>query len=463
MLATVKVVSRGLAIRLRGVVKRYGQITAVAGLDLDVPEGTCVGLLGPNGAGKTTTMKMLTAQAIADEGELEVLGHVLPGDSKAARAKCGVVPQLDNLDVTLTTEQNLLVFAHLYRIPRAERRAAIDWALDLANLRDRRDTRVDRLSGGMRRRLLIARALVHRPRLLLLDEPTVGLDPQVRQELWALIDNLRSEGTSILMSTHYIEEAQRLADTVTIMSHGSAVAVGPPAALVAEHAGARGGRGLRSAGAADRGRGRRARAGPAHAADGHQHRGARQRPRPRRRAPAGQPRGRLRACSPERRSRERSSGALGAERRARARGRQLLLVLEVHHLLLDGPADDLPDRLRLRLRLAGHDGRRLRLRAVRRHRHGGHRRALRERLPRHVRDLRQVPVPAHLRRDPRGAGRHRGARHGRGAVDRARARASTAACRCSWAWSSAWTPRGACSPCPSSASWPASAGARAGS
>jgi lipooligosaccharide transport system ATP-binding protein len=229
--------SDGLAIRLRGVVKRYGPISAVDGLDLDVPEGTCVGLLGPNGAGKTTTMKMLTAQAIADEGELSVLGHQLPGDSKAARAECGVVPQLDNLDITLTVEQNLLVFAHLYRIGRADRRAAIEWALDLANLRDRRDTRVDKLSGGMRRRLLIARALVHRPRLILLDEPTVGLDPQVRQELWALIDNLRSEGTSILMSTHYIEEAQRLADNVTIMSHGKAVAVGPPAALVAEYAG----------------------------------------------------------------------------------------------------------------------------------------------------------------------------------------------------------------------------------
>ena len=288
--------SRGLAIRLRGVVKRYGAITAVAGLDLDVPEGTCVGLLGPNGAGKTTTMKMLTAQAIADEGELEVLGHVLPGDSKAARAKCGVVPQLDNLDVTLTTEQNLLVFAHLYRIPRAERPAAIDWALDLANLRDRRDTRVDRLSGGMRRRLLIARALVHRPRLILLDEPTVGLDPQVRQELWALIDNLRSEGTSILMSTHYIEEAQRLADTVTIMSHGSAVAVGPPAALVAEHAGAEAVEVYGPPARLTEVEGGRARAGPAHAADGHQHRGARQRPRPRRRAPAGQPRGRLRVA-----------------------------------------------------------------------------------------------------------------------------------------------------------------------
>jgi lipooligosaccharide transport system ATP-binding protein len=226
------------ALRLRGVVKRYGAITAVDGFDLDVPEGTCVGLLGPNGAGKSTTMRMLTAQAIADEGEIEVLGRVLPGDSKAARAECGVVPQLDNLDVTLTVEQNLRVFSHLYRIGRAERPAAIERALEIANLTARRDAKVDQLSGGMRRRLLIARALVHRPRLVLLDEPTVGLDPQVRQELWALIDLLRAEGTSILMSTHYIEEAARLADTVVIMSHGRAVASGPPASLVAEHAGA---------------------------------------------------------------------------------------------------------------------------------------------------------------------------------------------------------------------------------
>ena len=195
-----------LAIRLRGVVKRYGAITAVNGLDLDVPQGTCVGLLGPNGAGKSTTMRLLTAQAIADEGELEVLGYRLPEESKAARAECGVVPQLDNLDVTLTVEQNLLVFAHLYRIGRAERPAAIERALQMANLVDRRSTRVDKLSGGMRRRLLIARALVHEPRLVLLDEPTVGLDPQVRQELWALIDALRAQGTTILMSTHYIED-----------------------------------------------------------------------------------------------------------------------------------------------------------------------------------------------------------------------------------------------------------------
>jgi len=202
-----------------------------------VPEGTCVGLLGPNGAGKSTTMKLLTAQAIADEGELTVLGYELPGESKQARAECGVVPQLDNLDTTLTVEQNLVVFAYLYRVPRPERKAAVQRALEIANLTDRRDTKVDELSGGMRRRLLIARALVHKPRLLLLDEPTVGLDPQVRQELWALIELLRSEGVSILMSTHYIEEAQRLAETVMIMSHGRAVAAGTPANLITEHAG----------------------------------------------------------------------------------------------------------------------------------------------------------------------------------------------------------------------------------
>src|SRR5690348_1595025 len=118
------------ALRLRGVVKRYGEITAVNGLDLEVPEGTCVGLLGPNGAGKSTTMRLLTAQAIADEGQLSVLGYRLPDESKQARAECGVVPQLDNLDVTLTVEQNLLVFAHLYRIGRHERRDAIERALD---------------------------------------------------------------------------------------------------------------------------------------------------------------------------------------------------------------------------------------------------------------------------------------------------------------------------------------------
>ena len=179
------------------------------------------------------------------------------------------MPQLDNLDVTLTVEQNLRVFTYLYRIGRAERQDAIERALVMAKLGDRRDERVDKLSGGMRRRLLIARALVHRPRLVLLDEPTVGLDPQVRQELWALIDALRSEGTTILMSTHYIEEAQRLADTVLIMSHGKAVASGPPTELVPSTPAERRSRSTARPRAWPRSRPRRS-GRPEHAADRHQ-------------------------------------------------------------------------------------------------------------------------------------------------------------------------------------------------
>ncbi len=231
------VISVTPAISLRGVVKRFGDITAVNGLDLEVEPGICFGLLGPNGAGKSTTMRLLTAQAIADEGEISVLGFTLPGESKAARMEMGVCPQLDNLDVELTTRQTLNVFARLYRVPRAEREAAIDRALTIAKLHDRADTKTSELSGGMRRRLLIGRALVHQPQLVLLDEPTVGLDPQVRQELWTLIDGLRSDGVTVLMSTHYIEEAERLADTVAVMAEGKIVAQGHPTELVREHAG----------------------------------------------------------------------------------------------------------------------------------------------------------------------------------------------------------------------------------
>ncbi|MHB8531707.1 MAG: ABC transporter ATP-binding protein [Solirubrobacteraceae bacterium] len=222
---------------LRGVVKRVGQIVAVNGLDLEVPEGVCFGLLGPNGAGKSTTMRLLTAQALADQGAISVLGYELPRESKQSRLEMGVVPQLDNLDVELTCRQILAVFSRLYRVPRDQREAAIDRALRIANLLPRADTIVRELSGGMRRRLLVARGLIHEPRLVLLDEPTVGLDPQIRQELWTLIDRLRAEGVTVLMSTHYIEEAERLADTVAVMSAGRIIAQGTPAELVAEHAG----------------------------------------------------------------------------------------------------------------------------------------------------------------------------------------------------------------------------------
>ena len=223
------------AIELSGVVKRFGPITAVDGLDLEVPEGICLGLLGPNGAGKSTTMRMLTGQAIATEGSLRVLGHELPAEAKEARAEMGVVPQLDNLDVDVSVQDNLAVFARLYRVK--DVRAAVDRGLELARLTERRTDSVDRLSGGMRRRLLLARGLLHGPELMLLDEPTVGLDPQIRTQLWTLIDRLRSEGVTILMSTHYIEEAERLADEVAVMTNGKIIARGRPSELISEHAG----------------------------------------------------------------------------------------------------------------------------------------------------------------------------------------------------------------------------------
>jgi lipooligosaccharide transport system ATP-binding protein len=223
------------AIELKQVVKTFGKIRAVDGLDLEVPDGICLGLLGPNGAGKSTTMKLLTAQAIADSGSLRVLGYELPERSKEARAEMGVVPQLDNLDIDVTVEDNLRIFSRLYRVKDID--AAVDRALDLARLQDRRGDAVDELSGGMRRRLLVARGLVHDPKLFLLDEPTVGLDPQIRTEVWDLIEVLKEGGTTILMSTHYIEEAERLADEVALMAQGKVIARGTPAELITEYAG----------------------------------------------------------------------------------------------------------------------------------------------------------------------------------------------------------------------------------
>ncbi len=220
---------------MRDVRKTFGDITAVDGLNLDVPSGICLGLLGPNGAGKSTTMRLLTGQAIADSGEINVLGHSLPAEAKIARGEMGVVPQLDNLDVDVTVEDNLAVFARLYRVKDVG--AAVDAALKLARLTDRRKDAVDKLSGGMRRRMLLARGLIHDPKLVLLDEPTVGLDPQIRTELWSLIDNLRGGGSTILMSTHYIEEAERLADEVALMTAGKVISRGKPSDLIREHAG----------------------------------------------------------------------------------------------------------------------------------------------------------------------------------------------------------------------------------
>ena len=225
------------AVAMRGVMKRFGAVQAVNGLDLSVPSGTCYGLLGPNGAGKSTAMRILTGLAIADAGRIDVLGYHLPAQSKLARAHMGVCPQDSNLDVDLCVRGVLAVFARMYRVPSDARSAAVDRALALSGLTARANDRAVALSGGMQRRLLIARALIHEPELVLLDEPTVGLDPQVRQELWSLIVSLRERGATVLMSTHYIEEAERLADRVAIMSAGRVVAEGTPGELIRAHAG----------------------------------------------------------------------------------------------------------------------------------------------------------------------------------------------------------------------------------
>ncbi|MEU9417323.1 ABC transporter ATP-binding protein [Streptomyces sp. NPDC051000] len=225
------------AVRMSGAVKNYGSTTAVDGLDLEVPAGMFLGLLGPNGAGKSTTMRMLTGQSRADSGTVEVFGHRLPEQSRRVRSLIGVVPQHDNLDSELSVRQNLDVFARLGAVPARECRARVDRALADARLTDRAGHRVDALSGGMRRRLLLARGTLLSPRLLLLDEPTVGLDPQIRQDLWDVIEELRAGGTTVVMSTHYIEEAERLADRVAVVFGGRLIAQGAPAELLRAHAG----------------------------------------------------------------------------------------------------------------------------------------------------------------------------------------------------------------------------------
>ena len=225
----------GSALRLRRVVKRYGEITAVNGLDLDVPEGTCVGLLGPNGAGKSTTMRMLTAQTIADEGSIEVLGFRLPEDSKQARAQCGVVPQIDNLDPDFTVRENLQVYGRYFGLSKAAIDQRIPELLEFAGLANRAGDNIKALSGGMKRRLTLARALINDPDLIFLDEPTTGLDPQARHLIWQRLRQLAAQGKTIFLTTHFMDEAERLCDRLAIMDHGRIMAMDTPRQLVAAH------------------------------------------------------------------------------------------------------------------------------------------------------------------------------------------------------------------------------------
>ena len=224
-------------IRVRNAVKRFGPITAVSGLDLDVEEGECFGLLGPNGAGKTSLVRMIIAASPLTSGSIWVDGKDINKKARQIKANLGVVPQEENLDPDLTVLENLLTFARYFDMPRAtaHERALVD--LRLFELHDRQKAKVDELSGGMKRRLLIARAIINRPKLLVLDEATVGLDPQTRHLVWQKLRSLREQGMTLLLCTQNMEEAWRLCDRLAIMNEGKIIAQGSPQELVRRYGG----------------------------------------------------------------------------------------------------------------------------------------------------------------------------------------------------------------------------------
>jgi lipooligosaccharide transport system ATP-binding protein len=224
-----------IAIRGRELVKRYKEIAAVCGISFDIYEGECFGFLGPNGAGKTTTMKMIYGACGVTEGSLEVLGLDVRNDLRSVKERLGVVPQEDNLDMELSVIENLLVFGRYFGIRGARGRA--EELLDFFELREKEKSRVEFLSGGMKRRLVTARALIGDPRLLILDEPTTGLDPAARHLLWEKLRHLRRQGVTLVLTTHYMDEAERLCDRLVLMDHGKIIAQGTPAELVREHIG----------------------------------------------------------------------------------------------------------------------------------------------------------------------------------------------------------------------------------
>jgi lipooligosaccharide transport system ATP-binding protein len=229
----VSAAPRAPAILARDLHKAYGGLVAVDGVDFEVAPGECLGFLGPNGAGKTTTMKMIYGLARVDSGRLEVLGLDVVHRRREVKARLGVVPQDDNLDRQLTVREQLLVHGAFHGLRGAAARDRADELLEFARLADRADAQVRELSGGMRRRLLIARALVNRPELVVLDEPTTGLDPQARLVVWSTLGALRAEGVTLVLTTHYMEEAARLCDRLVIMDAGRIVVDGSPAALCA--------------------------------------------------------------------------------------------------------------------------------------------------------------------------------------------------------------------------------------
>ncbi len=223
------------AIDLQGLRKVYNGTPAVDGIDLAIPAGEFFGLLGPNGAGKTTTLRMLLGLTPIDAGSARVLGMDMPEQEREIRARLGVVPQFDTLDPDFTVEENLLTYASYFGLSGPALTRRIEELLELANLEPRRHARIDTLSGGMKRRLTLARALINAPEVVILDEPTTGLDPQARHHLWRQLGRLRERGVTLVLTTHYMEEAEELCDRVAIIDAGRIIACDSPRALIAAH------------------------------------------------------------------------------------------------------------------------------------------------------------------------------------------------------------------------------------
>ena len=232
---SVSAVDDDVLVRARGLTKTFGDFTAVDGIDVDVRRGEAFGFLGPNGAGKSSTMRMIGCVSPITSGELSILGMDPATEGPAIRARLGVCPQKDILDEDLSVEENLWVYGRFFGLSRAEVRTRADELLDFAQLTERRHDRVEPLSGGMKRRLTIARSLISDPEVLLLDEPTTGLDPQARHVLWDRLFRLKRQGVTLIVTTHYMDEAEQLCDRLVVMDHGRIVAEGSPRALITEH------------------------------------------------------------------------------------------------------------------------------------------------------------------------------------------------------------------------------------
>ncbi len=226
----------GFAIEARDLMKTYGNLVAVNRISFNVKYGEAFGMLGPNGAGKSTMMRMIYCRSPLSHGVLRVDGKDVTLDARAIKETVGVVPQENNLDPDLSVRDNLLIYARYYRLPRhlAEQRA--DELIAFAELQEKRDVRIETLSGGMKRRLMIARALLNQPKILVLDEPTTGLDPHVRLAIWEKLRALRQQGLTIILSTHYMDEAEKLCDRLVIVDRGQILVSGTPRELIREHA-----------------------------------------------------------------------------------------------------------------------------------------------------------------------------------------------------------------------------------